>query len=294
MFASWVKDNAVIIYVTENTKNTVSLEVIGANTNPCVGIQTILEGFKKGKDNRPLIVRMIGQISDPSYLDKGDIVIDNDNNSEGCITFEGVGDDATADGWGIRVKNASNIEIRNIGFMNCDSGEGDDVSLQQDNEYVWVHHCDFFYGNPGGDADQAKGDGALDCKRSGFVTFSYNHFWDTGKSNLLGNGTEDPRFLTYHHNWYDHSDSRHPRVRSHSVHVYNNYYDGIAKYGIGATNASSVFVESNYFRNCKYPILTSMQGSDVYDESKQINDYSNMPTFSKEDGGGVLRLLTII
>lgn len=289
-----LKDNAVIIYVTENTKNTVSLEVIGANTNPCVGIQTILEGFKKGKDNRPLIVRMIGQISDPSYLDKGDIVIDNDNNSEGCITFEGVGDDATADGWGIRVKNASNIEIRNIGFMNCDSGEGDDVSLQQDNEYVWVHHCDFFYGNPGGDADQAKGDGALDCKRSGFVTFSYNHFWDTGKSNLLGNGTEDPRFLTYHHNWYDHSDSRHPRVRSHSVHVYNNYYDGIAKYGIGATNASSVFVESNYFRNCKYPILTSMQGSDVYDESKQINDYSNMPTFSKEDGGGVLRLLTII
>ncbi|MDA3881038.1 MAG: T9SS type A sorting domain-containing protein [Prolixibacteraceae bacterium] len=281
------KDNAVIIYITENTKNTISLEVTGANTNPCVGIQTILEGFKKGKDNRPLIVRLVGQITDPSYLDKGDIVIENDNNSAGYITLEGVGDDATADGWGIRVKNASNIEIRNIGFMNCDSNEGDDVSLQQDNEYVWVHHCDFFYGNAGGDSDQAKGDGALDCKRSGFVTFSYNHFWDTGKSNLLGNGIEDPRFLTYHHNWYDHSDSRHPRVRSHSVHVYNNYYDGIAKYGVGATNASSVFVEGNYFRNCKYPILTSMQGSDVYDESKQANDYSDMPTFSKEDGGSI-------
>ena len=32
-------------------------------------------------------------------------------------------------------------------------------------------------------------------------------------------------------------------------------------------------------------MLISMQGSDVYDESTQSNDYINMPTFSKEDGG---------
>ena len=48
---------------------------------------------------------------------------------------------------------------------------------------------------------------------------------------------------------------------------------------------SSVFVEANYFRNCKYPMLISMQGSDVYDEGTGTNDYVNMPTFSKEDGG---------
>ena len=148
-----------------------------------------------------------------------------------------------------------------------------------------MHHCDFFYGKPGGDADQAKGDGALDSKTSGYVTFAYNHFWDTGKSNLLGNGVEEPRYLSYHHNWYDHSDSRHPRVRSHHVHVFNNYYDGVAKYGVGSTNASSVFVEANYFRNCGYPMLISMQGSDVWSSSKNANDYTTMPTFSKEDGG---------
>ncbi|MDO9634661.1 MAG: T9SS type A sorting domain-containing protein [Paludibacter sp.] len=281
------KDNAVILYITQNTKNTVSLEVTGANANPCVGLQTIFEGFKKGKDFRPLIVRLVGQITDLSYMDKGDIVIENANHAASYITLEGVGDDAVADGWGIRLKNATNIEIRNIGTMNCNSDEGDNIGLQQDNEHIWIHHCDFFYGDAGSAADQAKGDGALDSKRSGFVTFSYNHFWDTGKSNLLGNGTEDPRYLTYHHNWYDHSDSRHPRVRSHSVHVYNNYYDGISKYGVGSTLASSVFVEANYFRNCRYPMLTSMQGSDVWDESKQANDYSNMPTFSKEDGGSI-------
>ena len=279
------KPNAVVVYITENTKNTVSMEVTGAIANPCVGLQTILDGFKKGKDNRPLIVRFIGQITDPSYLLNGDVVVENDNNPASYITLEGIGNDAVADGWGIRVKNACNVEIRNLGTMNCDSDEGDNISLQQNNEYIWVHHCDFFYGKPGGDADQAKGDGALDSKTSGYVTFAYNHFWDTGKSNLLGNGTEEPRYLSYHHNWYDHSDSRHPRVRSHHVHVFNNYFDGVAKYGVGATNASSVFVEANYFRNCGYPMLISMQGSDVWSSSKNANDYTTMPTFSKENGG---------
>lgn len=274
-----VKSNAVILYITENTKNTISLNVTGANSNPCVGLQTILDGFKKGNDNRPLIIRLIGQITDLSYMNKGDIVIENKNNTLGSITFEGVGDDAVADGWGIRIKNASNIEIRNIGTMNCNSDEGDNIGLQQDNNYIWVHNVDFFYGDAGGDSDQAKGDGALDSKRSGYVTISYNHFWDSGKSNLLGNGVEDPEYLNYHHNWYDHSDSRHPRIRSHSVHVYNNYYDGNSKYGVGSTNASSVFVEANYFRNCKYPMLTSRQGTDIF--------YGGGGTFSGEDGGSI-------
>jgi len=283
------KDNAVIIYITENTKNTLSMEVTGANANPCVGLQAIIDGFKKGKDNRPLIVRIIGQISDPENLYNGDIVVENGNNPLSYITIEGIGDDAVADGWGIRIKNASNIEIRNIGTMNCDSNEGDNIGLQQENEYIWIHHCDFFYGHAGSAGDQAKGDGALDCKRSQYVTFSYNHFWDTGKSNLVGlsESSTSGLFITFHHNWFDHSDSRHPRVRFYSAHVYNNYYDGISKYGVGSTMGSSVFVEANYYRNCRYPMLTSMQGSDVYDQSKQANDYNNMPTFSKEDGGTI-------
>ena len=281
------KDNAVIIYITENTKNTISMNVTGANANPCVGLQTILDGFKKGRDNRPLIVRMIGQITDPAVMYNGDIVIENANNANSFITLEGIGDDAVADGWGIRIKNASNIEIRNIGTMNCNSGEGDNIGLQQENDYIWVHHCDFFYGNAGSDADQIKGDGALDAKKSTYVTFAFNHFWDSGKSHLVGlsEGTTSGLFITFHHNWYDHSDSRHPRVRYYSAHVYNNYYDGISKYGIGSTMGSSIFSEGNYFRNCRYPMLISMQGSDVWDESKQANDYTNMPTFSKEDGG---------
>ncbi|GAB3842655.1 pectate lyase family protein [Hymenobacter jeollabukensis] len=284
-----VKSNAVILYITQNTKNTVSLNVTGATTNPCVGLQTILDGFKKGRDARPLLVRLVGNITDLSYMLGGDIVIENDNLATSSITLEGVGNDAVANGWGIRIKNASNVEVRNIGTMNCDSDEGDNIGLQQDNEYVWVHNVDFFYGRAGSDPDQVKGDGALDCKKSTYVTFSYNHFWDSGKSNLLGlsEATTQGLYITYHHNWYDHSDSRHPRVRYYSAHVYNNYYDGNAKYGAGSTLGSSVFMESNYFRNCKYPMLTSMQGTDVYNPVTQRNDYNTMPIFSNENGGTI-------
>jgi pectate lyase len=274
-----VKANAVILYITEDTKNTISLTVTGANSNPCVGLQTILDGFKKGNDNRPLIVRLLGNITDADYLLNGDIVIENNKNSSGSITFEGVGSDAVANGWGVRLKKASNVEVRNMAFMLTNSAELDNIGLQQENEYIWVHHCDLFYGMPGSASDQTKGDGALDTKKSTYVTISYNHFWDTGKSCLLGLGenTTEGLFVTYHHNWFDHSDSRHPRVRFYSAHVYNNYFDGISKYGVGSTLGSSVFVEGNYFRNCKYPMLISKQGTDILGGSSG--------TFSGEDGG---------
>lgn len=276
-----LKTGAVVLYITQNTKNTVSLNVTGATANPCVGLQMILDGFKKGNDLRPLSIRLIGNITDPNYLLNGDIVIENKNKVLSSITFEGVGSDAVANGWGVRVKTASNIEIRNLGLMLTNASEGDNIGLQQDNDHIWVHNCDLFYGAAGGDADQAKGDGALDCKKSTYVTFSYNHFWDSGKCNLLGlsEGTTAGLYITYHHNWYDHSDSRHPRVRYYSAHVYNNYYDGNAKYGAGSTLGSSVFMEGNFFRNCKYPMLTSMQGTDVFNGA--------VGTFSGEDGGTI-------
>ncbi len=281
-----LKSNAVIVYITNKNKDSVTLDVqTGSSTiTECVGLQAILDGFKKGYDTRPLDVRIIGQITD--FLDftsssnnyDGDIVVDL-NKKTVCpgITIEGVGNDAVADGWGIRIKNCSNIEISNIGFMNCDSEEGDNIGLQQENEYIWVHNCDHFYGEAGGDVDQAKGDGALDCKKTNYVTISYNHFWDSGKCNLLGlKGETDDMYVTYHHNWYDHSDSRHPRVRYYSCHVYNNYYDGCSKYGVGATCGSSIFVENNYYRNTNKPMLISMQGTDIA---------SGKGTFSSEDGG---------
>lgn len=277
-----LKSGAIVVYVTEENKNTVTSDAIGSSY---VGLQGILDGVRVGiKDGdltKPVDIRIIGQITDPDYLEKGDLLIDMASESKSAsyegLTIEGIGNDAVADGWGIRLKSATSVEIRNLAFMNCDSGEGDNIGLQQNNNYIWVHHCDLFYGNAGSDKDQVKGDGALDCKKSNYVTFSYNHFWDSGKACLLGlSGENDKMYITYHHNWFDHSDSRHPRIRSYSAHIYNNYYDGCAKYGVGATMASSVFVENNYYRNTNRPMMISMQGTDIA---------HGEGTFSSEDGG---------
>ncbi|MFH6998070.1 T9SS type A sorting domain-containing protein [Flavobacterium sp. FlaQc-57] len=283
------KSGAVILYITQNTKNTISMNITGASANPCVGLQNILYGIKKGKDTRPFIIRLIGNITDMTVMEGGDITIENANNANSYLTIEGVGNDAVVNGMGIRLKSASNIEVNNLGFMNCNSTAGDNVGLQDKNDHVWVHNCDLFYGNAGSDADQIKGDGAMDNKGSTYITFSYNHFWDSGKSSLLGlsEDTTTGLYITYHHNWFDHSDSRHPRVRFYSAHIYNNYFDGNSKYGSGATLGSSLFVESNYYRNSKHPMMISLQGTDVWDEANQKNNPGTLGTFSGEAGGSI-------
>jgi len=283
------KDGAVVLYITQNTKNTISTTITGASANPCIGLQNILYGIKKGKDTRPFIIRLIGTITDMEVMEGGDITIENAQNAASYLTLEGVGSDAVINGMGVRLKSATNIEVRNLGSMNCNSTAGDDFGLQQDNDHIWLHNCDMFYGDAGSDADQVKGDGALDNKNSTYITFSYNHFWDNGKASLLGLSEDAVTglYITYHHNWFDHSDSRHPRVRYYSAHVYNNYYDGNAKYGIGSTLGSSVFAEGNYFRNCKRPMMTSLQGTDIWDEANQVNNANTIGTFSGEDGGTI-------
>lgn len=275
-----LKDNAVVIYVTDENKESVSLQVQqDKSLKTFIGIQNIITAFKKGSDKRPLCVRIIGNVTTGSSFNKGDLALDLSNKYTAGITIEGVGNDATCNGFGIRVKGGIDVEVRNLGFMNCNSDEGDSISFQQDNDYVWAHNNDLFYGDAGSDADQAKGDGNVDSKGTDHITHSYNHFWDAGKSCLLGmkKEGEDKMVATYHHNWFDHSDSRHPRVRAYTTHVYNNYFDGVAKYGIGSTMGSSIFSETNYFRNTKYPMLTSMQGSDISGDGEG--------TFSQEDGG---------
>ncbi len=270
-----LKSDAIVVYVTNDNKDSVSLTIPNKDgkETTLTGVQNIITGLKSNSKVGPVAIRFIGNITDPATLNKGDLYVD----TAACgLTIEGVGNDTVFNGFGLVMKNSSNVEVRNIGFMNCDSSEGDDCGLQQKNDHIWVHNCDFFYGDAGSDADQVKGDGALDTKTSTYVTHSYNHFWDNGKCNLQGMKSESTEnYVTYHHNWYDHSDSRHPRIRTCTVHIYNNYYDGNAKYGVGVTMGASAFVENNYFRNCKYPMLSSEQGSDV----------ATGGTFSGETGG---------
>ena len=59
-----------------------------------------------------------------------------------------------------------------------------------------------------------------------------------------------------------------------TVHVWNNYFDNVSKYGVGATSGASVFVENNYFLKTKKPILSSQQGTDGIGSSKFEGDES--------------------
>lgn len=274
-----LKDGARIIYVTAKTAKTVKCNVITDADTEYTGLQAILAAFEKGKETRPLDIRIIGTIkaADVDYFEssaEGIQVKGKSGSTDMNITIEGVGFDATTHGFGFLIRNAKSVELRNFANMIC---KDDAVSLDTDNHNVWVHNMDFFYGGTGGDSDQAKGDGTVDIKgKSSHITISYNHFYDNGKCSLGGmKGETTDCWMTYHHNWFDHSDSRHPRIRTAFYHCYNNYYDGNSKYAVGVTSGGSAFVEANYFRNVKYPMLSSKQGTDAEGDG----------TFSGEPGG---------
>ena len=270
-----LKAGAKVLYITAKTAKTVSTTVNTGKSETITGLQSIIDAYSKGKDKTPIAFRIIGKVS-LSDLDH------ISSSAEGLqikgatmnMTFEGVGDDATVYGFGFLLREAESVEFRNFAIMRC---LDDAMSLDTDNSHVWVHNMDLFYGKKGGAADQAKGDGTVDIKGdSKYVTVAYNRFWDNGKASMCGMKSETgENWITYHHNWFDHSDSRMARVRTMSVHMYNNYYQHCDVYGIGATSGSSVFMESNYFDAVKRPIMSSLQGTDAMGDG----------TFSGEKGG---------
>lgn len=270
-----LKAGAKVLYITAKTAKTVSTTVNTGKLETITGLQSIIDAYSKGKDKTPIAFRIIGKVnlSDLDHIS---------SSAEGLqikgammnMTFEGVGDDATVYGFGFLLREAESVEFRNFAIMRC---LDDAMSLDTDNSHVWIHNMDLFYGKKGGAADQAKGDGTVDIKGdSKYVTVAYNRFWDNGKASMCGMKSETgENWITYHHNWFDHSDSRMARVRTMSVHMYNNYYQHNDVYGIGATSGSSIFMESNYFDAVKRPIMSSLQGTDAMGDG----------TFSGEKGG---------
>lgn len=270
-----LKAGAKVLYITAKTAKTVSTTVNTGKQETITGLQSIIDAYSKGKDKTPIAFRIIGKVnlSDLDHIS---------SSAEGLqikgammnMTFEGVGDDATVYGFGFLLREAESVEFRNFAIMRC---LDDAMSLDTKNSHVWIHNMDLFYGKKGSAADQAKGDGTVDIKGdSKYVTVAYNRFWDNGKASMCGMKSETgENWITYHHNWFDHSDSRMARVRTMSVHMYNNYYQHCDVYGIGATSGSSIFMESNYFDAVKRPIMSSLQGTDAKGDG----------TFSGEKGG---------
>ena len=106
--------------------------------------------------------------------------------------------------------------------------------------------------------------GPLSVAGAEYVTVSWNWFNQTDKTMLIGHsdgsGGEDVGHLkvTIHHNFFDGSRQRHPRVRfGEPVHVYNNYFRGNELYGVASTMDAGVLVEGNYFESVPFPCFSA-------------------------------------
>lgn len=278
---------AKIVYVTHEDMN---------STMPADLFTAGREG--SANERTPLVVRFLGKIGafDSVAATPGEAGAQvppgafNNNRKlsvgagNGNVTFEGVGPDAVIYGWGISTGGAHNVEFKNLTFDQFfdDAIEihGGGTGVRASN--VWVHNNTFGYGQnkflniPNTDPDQAKGDGATDIvNHARNYTVAYNHYAGSSKVMLIGGGTGSisAHYGTVHHNWFQGSEERTPRVRNGRVHVFNNLYEDVqghpyhnvlleryTGYGIGAAHNATIWAEGNIFDNVNFPFLRSRQG----------------------------------
>lgn len=267
----------------------------------------------------PLVIRFLGTVGSfdtvaatkagagavvpPAATDSRMVAIGKGN---GNVTVEGIGPDATLFGWGITTAGAHNVEFRNLNF---DQWYDDAIYLDGGGtgtrgSNLWVHHNTLGYGQNkhlalGQDPDQAKGDGAVDVSNHARnYTVGYNHFAGSSKAMLVGGGAGSisAHYGTIHHNWFQGSEERTPRVRNGRVHVFNNLYDHIqghpyhnqlldrnTGYGIGAGHNATIWAEGNVFDTVNFPFLRSRQG---HARGSQAIDYEPGPGESATANAG--------
>lgn len=207
---------------------------------------------KKG-DHSPVIIWLSGTFVPTDGRDFSEAHPWFDVKDVSNLSFYGT-DDFVMDRIGIFCVRAKNIIIRNINFRQPKANNGADAVSMQECDGVWVDHCSFTSLNQTKDYE----DGSTDVTHaSKNVTVSWCHYVKTQKSCLVGhsNGASADAAITatFHHNWFDQSNSRHPRVRFGKVHVYNNLYDNNATYGVGSAYGAKVLVEYNYFDGVRLP-----------------------------------------
>ncbi|MEV0394208.1 pectate lyase family protein [Polymorphospora rubra] len=172
-------------------------------------------------------------------------------------TIRGVGASSGISGTTLAIEDMSpaNVIIQN---MNIRGVPGRDAIGIESATHVWIdhntlsstieNHPDFY-------------DGMIDITRgSDYITVSWNVIRDHWKTSLVGhsdgNGGQDIGHLrvTYHHNWFDRTFERSPRVRfGETVHVFNNYYSNVNNnadsYAIASLENAGLLVEANVFEN---------------------------------------------
>lgn len=172
-------------------------------------------------------------------------------------TIRGVGAGSGVSGTTLNIEDMqpANVIIQN---MNIRGVPGTDAIQIENATHIWIDHNTM---SSTIESDVDFYDGMIDITHAGdYITISWNVIRDHWKTSLVGhsdgNAGEDVGHLriTYHHNWFDRTFERSPRVRfGETVHVFNNYYTNInnntSSYAIASTMNAGVLVEANVFEN---------------------------------------------
>jgi len=201
------------------------------------------------------LISAVGQSGPLIVQVSGAIALSTDANVASNKTIIGLGSTAAISGHGLTISGVQNVIVRNIAFS---TAAVNSITVETMAHHVWIDHDSF----------TNAGDTLIDIKRqANWVTVSWCVFTNTLETILEGHSdtfTQDIGFLkvTYHHNWFDGTTERHPRVRfSDPTHVFNNYYLNIGTYGVASTMNAGVLVEGNFFQNVPQPTITDISGS---------------------------------
>lgn len=288
-----LKDNAQVIYVTDENKDTVTATFSRYGDQKIIaGIGNILNSNNSkvnlgllefsSRDGIPLVVRFLGTVNQPQGVSAFKLGSTNGGMvqmlSGANITLEGIGPDATIQGWGFSFgadkddtqynKRARNFEVRNLSFKNvpedCIEITGHSGGIETV-EHAWVHHCAFYvpdYIENAAESDKHYGDGALDFKFGSYMTSSYNYFEGCKKTSLIGGDDNNLQYhVTWHHNWWNGCNSRAPLARQADMHIYNCLFDGQTSYCMSLRANCYIFSENNTFLGCKDPVKNDTQYS---------------------------------
>ncbi|MGP4115303.1 pectate lyase family protein [Streptomyces sp. 4N509B] len=230
----------------------------GGAGGPTVTVSTAADLIAAISADGPRVVRVDGMIQLPDGM--YDVTSDK--------TVIGLGADSGITGGGLNIglpasdavtsppaDAVHNVIIRNLNFRDASD---DSINVQMYSHHVWIDHNDLADGY----------DGLIDIKRgSSYITVSWNHTHHHAKNMLLGhdddNAAQDTGYLkvTYHHNWYDVTPQRNPRVRfGNPVHIFNNYYLDNSDTGPACQADSGCLIEGNYFEDVEEPMTNSYSG----------------------------------
>lgn len=157
-------------------------------------------------------------------------------------TIDGRGQNVVLTGSGLGLLEVENVIVHDIRISGASGPGRDGMSIARGSHDVWIDHVSF---------DDFT-DGLLDITLGATdVTVSWCHFSNHDKVMLIGadvadTGDADIR-VTLHHNFFEGTNQRHPRLRYGRVHAFNNLLERWGHYGMASSQNGQLLSENNVF-----------------------------------------------